>query len=149
MAIDERTKKIPLQDTLSSQLIMSGQIAPAGAKLTISDRWQISDGTYWLQVNQLGGKSSAELCLRWVCRRYEGIYVVLEPASSVFERDVQPQYILAEVVNGNTLRLLEPEETEHALPHVQAEIVGRDIWTDTKRRAVLFSDTRSVLGEFR
>lgn len=142
-------KMIPLQDGLRVELPMSGTIATAGTKLTISERWRTVNGMHWLHLNQLNGKYNQEVCLRWVCKRYEGVYVVLEDAFSVLEPEQPPRYAIAEVVNRNTVRLMELDELQHTLPHIQAEIVGREIWSVEKRHEVFKSDIHSVFGDFR
>ncbi|MBY0550846.1 MAG: hypothetical protein K2W95_26445 [Candidatus Obscuribacterales bacterium] len=146
-ATNKSEQRIPLSgDQVVTMLLLSTCIASEGSKLTISGRWKVSSGTHWLQVNQSGG--TGEVCVRWLCKRYEGIYVVLEPASSALNREMEPQYAIAEVVNKNTLRLLDPAEIETALPHIQAEIVGRNIWPHEKKLEVLFTDMQSVFGDF-
>lgn len=146
-ATNKSEQRIPLSgEQVVTVLLLSTCLASEGSKLTISGRWKISSGSHWLQVNQGGG--TGEVCVRWLCKRYEGIYAVLEPASSALNREMEPQFVIAEVVNKNTLRLLDTSEIETTLPHIQAEIVGRNIWTHEQRVEVLFTDLQSVFGDF-
>lgn len=146
-ATNKSEQRIPLSgEQVVTTLLLSTCLASEGSKLTISARWKISSGSHWLQVDQSGG--SGEACVRWLCKRYEGIYAVLEPASSALNREMEPRYVIAEVVNKNTLRLLDTAEIETALPHIQAEIVGRNIWPHEKKVEVLFTDLQAVFGDF-
>lgn len=146
-AANRSEPRIPLDgDQVATMLILSTCVASEGSKLTISGRWKIASGSRWLQVNQAAG--TGEVCVRWLCKRYEGIYAVLEPASSALNRDLEPQYVIAEVVNKNTLRLLDAAEVAIVLPHIQAEIVGRNIWSHERKLEVLFNDFQSVFGDF-
>lgn len=143
-----RRRRIPLNHNLLSEITIAGEVARGGSKLTIGDRWSGHDNNHWLQLNLPGGKQASEACLRWVCKRYDGVYAVLEMIGSALEQDSTPAYFLVEVANRNTVRLLRTEELEYTLPFIQADIAGREVWSPDRKREVLFADIRSVFGEF-
>lgn len=137
---------VPLDGEVNNQILLSSCIAEAGSKLSIGARWIVANGSYWIQASAGGG--TGELCIRWISKRYEGVFAVLESSFSALDRELPAQFSIVEVVNKNSLRLLDARETEKVLPHIQVEIVGRRIWSAEKRQEVLVHDIESIFGSF-
>ncbi len=140
----------PLSQSISMHLVMNGpSAAQPGDRLSISSRFQARGG-HWLLVQAESTLQTQEVTIRWITCRYEGVYVALAPVYMIFDpTDVAViEHTLAEVVNGNSLRLLTEQEVPTVLSHIRVEIVGRRILSKEQQATILKQEIERMVGPF-
>lgn len=148
-SMTSKTFYSPLSQRVRPFLVMSqARAAKANARLSITRRFVLGS-THWLLVTNPQDQSSQEVSIDWLSPRYEGVFAALLPAYMSFDpSDGAVEHTIVEVINKTELRILNEQEIAVLLPHIQAEIVGRRIWTEDLQQSTLFGDIKNSLGTF-
>ena len=139
----------PLSQRVRPFMVMSqARVAKADAKLSIMRRFMLGS-THWLLVQNPQDQSTLEVSVDWLSRRYEGVFAALLPAYMNYDpSNGAVEHTVVEVIDRAQVRILGENEIEALLPHIQAEIVGRRIWTEGMQRNTLFGDIENSFGPF-
>lgn len=139
----------PLSQRVRPFLVMSqARAAKANIRLSVASRFKLGS-THWLVVMNPQDQSIQEVSVDWLSRRYNGVFAALLPAYMSYDpSDGAVEHTIVEVIDKSQVRILGEQEIQLLLPHVQAEIVGRRIWTEDLQQSTLFGDIENLLGPF-
>jgi hypothetical protein len=117
-------------------------------KLEIVDKFAMGEQC-WLLLANTKKQTKQQVSVDWITRRYEGVFAAVLPAYMSYDPSDGPvEHSIIEVINDKFVRLISESELELLVPHIQAEIVGRRIWSREKQERTLADDIEKFLGRF-